>query len=133
MKLSILIILQIIINACTLITLSSAEELPSIEKQMYKQFRNPAVAAQYISQHKEAIDNMGDQELKKLPPISVFKFLSGNTDPVNNLPMMFAHGSKQERKVTVVGCGVQKEFPLQEMDEAMKIYKELLTLNGYIN
>jgi len=71
--------------------------------------------------------------MQNIPAKDGFRYFSGYYDTHNNLPAMYAHGtSKEGRKLTVVGHGMEEDFPIHQMDNAFSSYRELLRARGYI-
>ncbi len=61
-----------------------------------------------------------------------FRYFSGYYNTLNNLPAIYAHGhSSTGDRLTVVGPGMEKEFPILQFDEAISTYKEFLSKRGY--
>jgi len=61
-----------------------------------------------------------------------FRYFSGYYGTRNNLPAIYAHGhSSTGDWLTVVGPGMEKEFSVQQFDEAISAYKEFLLKRGY--
>jgi hypothetical protein len=111
---------------------SPAEDLPSIDKSICVQLQNPSVAFKYMNQHGAEIEKFDNQKLKSLSSANVFKYISGHTNPLNNFPAIYTSGTKEEMKISFVGCGFYKEFPISDYDDAVAAYKELLVLSKYI-
>lgn len=107
-----------------------AQDLPSVDIAVCID-PNPFVAKEYMDKNKDKIDQFDNQMLKTMAPSDVFKYLSGNTNPYNNFPIIYAHGSKEGKKITVSGCGYYKEFLISHIDEAIDAYRKLLILNRY--
>lgn len=112
-------------------SVSSAVDLPQIEMSECANMKNPIAAYKYLQANKEQFDIMNKATIGSLNANTVFKYYSGNTSPMSNLPLIFTHGGSQ-KKVTVVGCGTYKEFPLSQLELALEEYKKLLVLNGYV-
>ncbi len=71
--------------------------------------------------------------MENIPAKDGFRYFSGYYDTLNNLPAMYAHGtSKEGSKLTVVGHGMEQDFPMGEIDKAFSSYRDLLTARGYI-
>jgi len=104
--------------------------LPQIKKSECKNMTNPITAYKFIQKYKNEFDAFGNTPINKVAPTTLFKAYSGNADPTFNHPAIYAHG-KKEPKVTVVGCGTYKEFPLAQLEVALAEYRNLLKLNGY--
>lgn len=85
--------------------------------------QNTLVADETITEQKKLLD--------KIMPDVGFRYFSGYYSEVHNLPAMFAHGSIDGSKLTVVGVGFYKEFAMNEWDKAIQTYKALLIIRGY--
>ena len=104
--------------------------LPQIEKSECKNMTNPITAYKFMQKHNAEFASLDNAPTKKVPPTTIFKNYSGNANPMFNHPAIYAHG-KKDPKVTVVGCGTFKEFPLSQLENALVEYRNLLKLNGY--
>lgn len=71
---------------------------------------------------------IGELKLKNTTAAEGFKYFSGNTAPINSHPAIYA-GSE---RLIVVGYKYYKEFPVDQLSEAFKAYRELLILDGYL-
>jgi hypothetical protein len=72
--------------------------------------------------------------MKNVSATDGFRYFSGYYDTLNNLPAMYAHGTSSEGgKLTVVGPGMEQDFPIRQIDRAFSLYRELLRTRGYIH
>jgi hypothetical protein len=74
----------------------------------------------------------GQKCLGSISPIEGYRYFSGNENSLHNHPAMYASGSGNDAKLTVLGVGVDKAFPAAEPEAAFAAYRELLVARGYL-
>ena len=72
---------------------------------------------------------LADKTIKTTTPTEMFRTASGYyCDFCNDLPTMYAHSGN---KIKVVGPNFEKEFALQDFDQAVNAWRALLTSQHY--
>lgn len=72
------------------------------------------------------------QRMNDTTPADGFRYLSGNLPTAHNHPAIYASGYGDGARLTVVGNGVSRSFPMAERAEAMCAYEDLLRATGYL-
>jgi hypothetical protein len=74
----------------------------------------------------------GTNCLDAISPDDGFRYFSGNREPMHNHPAMYASGSGEDARLTVVGSNADRAFPVAEPDAAFAAYRALLVERGYL-
>jgi hypothetical protein len=129
MRISVIFVLFTLIFLGSLQAIIFAEELPQVETSICKGDYKDIKA--HMDKYAEQFKILENKAIENIPPSVAFKYYSGNTHPLSNHPLIYAHGSNGKESITVIGCGISKEFLISQFDKAIESYRELLSLNEY--